>query len=137
MATSWGTRTLCNLTLQSHRQRKEQGYRLTTHPTTDLLLSANTNDYFPGGHPEDHVALIPDPSNWDAFDHDLNPHNWAPKKKILATILVTQISWLVQFASAIDASVMDGIEDKFKIGPYISSLATGETLCTFASLEYC
>lgn len=126
MATSTGTRFLCNLTIQAHRQRKEQSHRIARHPTTELALSPTTNDQASVGHSEDYVTLIPDPADWDAFDQDLNPRNWALKKKLMATILVTQISWLVQFASAIDASVLDGIEAKFNIGPYVSALTIGQ-----------
>jgi hypothetical protein len=121
MATTNLTRYLRSLTLQSHLQFKALGERLARHPTTHLSL---TSSIFQGGSYDENIQLIPRLVNFDVFDRDLSPKMWSLKKKIITTILVTEISWLVQFASAIDACAPEAIETRFGVGPYVSALAT-------------
>lgn len=128
MATSKTTRILSNLSLQSHRQRRTLSHRLAQHPTTALSLRSRSSSLESRhSHPQDtdSAELIPALARWDDWDRDLDPIHWSNSRKILATALVTQISWLVQFASAVDAAVVEGIEAEFGVGPYISALATG------------
>lgn len=126
MSETKSTYWLSRFTVQSRRQRVAQSHRLAAHPTTEISMSPN--NWFPGrGRPSDYARLIPDPASWEFYDRDLNPRNWPVKKKVLATTMVAQISWLVQFASAVDASNTAGLEEKFNVGSYISSLATGKS----------
>ncbi|KAH8175536.1 major facilitator superfamily protein [Sarocladium implicatum] len=126
MATSKTTRLLSNLTLQSHRQRSTLAHRLAQHPPTALSLRSRSSSLESRQQIDaDGVELLPALARWDAWDRDLDPVRWSRARKILATALVTQISWLVQFASAVDAAVAEGLEAEFGVGPYVSALATG------------
>lgn len=123
-------RILANLTLQSHRQLRRIESRLVQHPGTSVSLRSRTSSVNSNGALEEVTStdaeLIPSLANWDVYDNDLDPMAWSVRHKLFATGIVTYISWLVQFASSVDAGVTEGIEAEFGVGRITSSLATGE-----------
>ena len=63
--------------------------------------------------------------SWDTYDNHLNPKNWSFTKKLSATLLVTAISFSVQYASAADSMASGKIEADFFVDSTVESLATG------------
>ncbi|PCH06619.1 Major facilitator superfamily domain, general substrate transporter [Penicillium occitanis (nom. inval.)] len=62
---------------------------------------------------------------WAEYERDLNPKNWPFFKKLGTTLLVTAISFTVQYASAIDSAVAEKIQAEFGVDDVVESLATG------------
>lgn len=74
----------------------------------------------------DNVGIaIPDAASWDTADEDLDPKNWPLARKLNATLLVTLISFAVQYASAVDSAAAEKIEADFGVSAVTESLATG------------
>ncbi len=63
--------------------------------------------------------------SWDTYDSHLNPKNWPFAKKLSATLLVTAISFSVQYASAADSMAAELIEAEFFVNSTVETLATG------------
>ena len=63
--------------------------------------------------------------SWDTYDNHLNPKSWSFTKKLSATLLVTAISFSVQYVSAADSMASEKIEADFFVNSTVESLATG------------
>ncbi|KAF2119478.1 major facilitator superfamily domain-containing protein [Lophiotrema nucula] len=61
----------------------------------------------------------------------LNPHNWSYRRRISATMLIASIGFVVGFASAIDASILQPAAAEFGVSEVVEALATGLYLIGF------
>jgi hypothetical protein len=64
----------------------------------------------------------------DREDIDVNPRKWPLWKKLNATLIVTAISFVVQYASAVDSAAAERIQAEFGVSAVAESLATGLSL---------
>lgn len=70
-------------------------------------------------------SLIPISMAWAEYERNLNPENWPFFRKPGTTLLVTAISFTVQYASAVDSAVAEKIQAEFGVNAVVESLATG------------
>ncbi|PMD38384.1 MFS general substrate transporter [Hyaloscypha variabilis F] len=61
----------------------------------------------------------------------LNPHNWSYKTRILSTIMIASIGFIVGFASSIDSAALTQAAEEFGVSEVAESLATGLFLVGF------
>jgi hypothetical protein len=66
-------------------------------------------------------------------DDPSNPHNWGVAVRILSTLLIASIGFIVGFASAIDSSALAEAAKDFGVSEVAESLATG---MFFVSISY-
>ncbi|RFU72901.1 mfs general substrate transporter [Trichoderma arundinaceum] len=64
-------------------------------------------------------------------DSDVNPRKWPIWRKLVATLIVTAISFVVQYASAVDSAAAEKIQEEFGVSAVAESLATGLFLVGF------
>lgn len=107
------------MSLQSLRQQRQIAARLDK-----WLENQRPSENDKGDEPVENL-FSPSPTSWDEFDNDLNPKNWSFSRKLIATLLVTAISFTVQFASAIDSAAAEKIQHDFGVSAVTESLATG------------
>ena len=55
----------------------------------------------------------------------LNPHNWSNLKRMLITLLVAFIAFIVGFASSVDSAAIQQARIEFGVSKVTESLATG------------
>lgn len=73
-------------------------------------------------------SKLPDPQpseQRDDDDIDVNPRKWPRWKKLVATLIVTAISFVVQYASAVDSAAAERIQEEFGVSAVAECLATG------------
>lgn len=63
----------------------------------------------------------------DEEDINVNPRKWSIWKKLVATLIVTAISFVVQYASAVDSAAAERIQAEFGVSAVAESLATGSS----------
>jgi multidrug resistance protein len=61
----------------------------------------------------------------------LNPHNWSYGTRILATIMIAWIGFIVGFASSVDSAALAQAAEEFGVSKVTESLATGLFLVGF------
>lgn len=71
------------------------------------------------------ISNSPPHNQEDKDDIDVNPRKWPIWKKLDATLIVTAISFVVQYASAVDSASAERIQAEFGISAVAESLATG------------
>lgn len=98
--------------------------RLTEKPP----ISLSESDETPVSKPE--VSNSPPSERQDDEDIDINPRKWPFWKKLSATLIVTAISFVVQYASAVDSAAAERIQAEFGVSAVAESLATGLSLNT-------
>ncbi|KAE9368694.1 MFS general substrate transporter [Stipitochalara longipes BDJ] len=61
----------------------------------------------------------------------LNPHNWSYSTRILGTIMIASIGFIVGFASSVDSAALTQAAEEFGVSEVAESLATGLFLIGF------
>lgn len=59
-------------------------------------------------------------------DDVTDAHSWSWGKRMIATVIISVISAVVGFASAIDSAALNQAMEEFNVGEVVGSLATGE-----------
>ena len=62
---------------------------------------------------------------WDGPDDPLNPHNWGTPRRVVATILVSLITFSVTATSSIDAAITKQSSEEYHVSLAAGSLTTG------------
>ena len=68
---------------------------------------------------------------YDSETDPLNPHNWSYATRIMATILIAWIGFIVGFASSVDSAALTQAASEFRVSEVAESLATGLFLVGF------
>lgn len=59
-------------------------------------------------------------------DDETDAHSWSYRRRMMATTIISVISGVVGFASAIDSAALTQAMEEFKVGEVVGSLTTGE-----------
>jgi MFS family permease len=112
--------------MKSFRQKREIALRVRLHSDQDKdVLPPKSDKYFEAG-----INIIK--GNWDDYDEDLDPKNWHVLQKLAATLFVTAIAFVTQYASAVDSAAAGKIQKELNVGILAESWATGIYLLGFA-----
>ncbi len=113
-------------TMQSFRQRRQIA-ACVRHRYKDDNVTSIPSSYAPPAQ-DNYPGVLPPvrPSlSWEEYDTHLSPKKWTFVKKLSTTLLVTAISFSVQYASAVDSMASEKIEAEFRASTVVESLATG------------
>lgn len=69
-------------------------------------------------------------------DDVTDAHSWSWRKRMIATTIISVISAVVGFASAIDSAALTQAMEEFKVGEIVGSLATGKILLIVICIAY-
>ena len=68
---------------------------------------------------------------YESEKDNMNPHNWNYRTRVLATIMIASIGFIVGFASSIDSAALTQASQEFGVSEVTESLATGLFLVGF------
>lgn len=71
------------------------------------------------------ISNLPPSEQHDQEDIDINPRKWPMWTKLGATLTVTSIAFVVQYASAVDSAAAERIQAEFGVSAVTETLATG------------
>lgn len=114
--------------MQSFLQRRQIAARSVLQLTEKPPISLSESDETAVSKPE--VSNSPPSERQHDEDIDINPRKWPLWKKLSATLIVTAISFVVQYASAVDSAAAERIQAEFGVSAVAESLATGLSLST-------
>ncbi|KAJ5336566.1 uncharacterized protein N7506_004588 [Penicillium brevicompactum] len=80
-------------------------------------------------NPNAHVFVV----GWESDDDPLNPRNFSYTRRMVATLLVTALAFIVGAASAIESGVLPQITETYGVSEVVGSLVTGVYLLGFAA----
>lgn len=72
-------------------------------------------------NPNSHVFVV----GWESEDDPLNPRNFSYTRRMVATLLVTALAFIVGAASAIESGVLPQITETYGVSEVVGSLVTG------------
>ena len=105
-----------------------------THETTRTApgqtmtgMDVRTRQTNEGGHGKEKVFIV----EFQGQNGPLNPHTWSMVKKVAATLLISQVGFIVGWASSIDSAALKPAMEKFGVSAMVESLATGTYLIGF------
>ena len=110
--------------LRETTTQSSMGTRLGNTLTGVNVRSRSTNE---GGHSQGKVFVV----GYAGEDDPLNPHNWSVARKVVITILVAWIGFIVGFASSVDSAALPQAMEEFGVSEVVESLATGLYLVGF------
>jgi hypothetical protein len=111
--------------MESFLQRRRIAARSVLKLTKKPPISLSESDDAAINKPE-LPDLQPNVKN-DDEDIDVNPRKWSTWRKLFATLIVTAISFVVQYASAVDSAAAERIQAEFGVSAVAESLATGSS----------
>lgn len=109
--------------MQSFLQRQKIAARSVLQLKENPPICLSESDETAIDKPE--IANSPSREQQDKEDIDVNPRKWSIWKKLCATLIVTAISFVVQYASAVDSAAAERIQAEFGVSAVAESLATG------------
>ncbi|KAL9468647.1 hypothetical protein ACSS6W_010341 [Trichoderma asperelloides] len=115
--------------MQSFLQRRKIAARSVLKLTEKLPISLSESDETAINKPT--ISNSPHHEQHADEDIDVNPRKWPIWKKLGATLIVTAISFVVQYASAVDSGAAERIQSEFGVSAVAESLATGLFLVGF------
>ncbi|PON26416.1 hypothetical protein TGAM01_v204892 [Trichoderma gamsii] len=115
--------------MQSFIQRRKIAAQSVLQLTENPPISLSESDETAVNKPE--LSNSPPSEQQDRQDIDVNPRKWPLWKKLSATLIVTAISFVVQYASAVDSAAAERIQAEFGVSAVAESLATGLFLVGF------
>ncbi|CAG8229462.1 unnamed protein product [Penicillium salamii] len=72
--------------------------------------------------PNSHVFVV----GWEGENDPLNPYNFSYTRRMVATLLVTALAFIVGAASAIESGVLPQITEAYGVSDVVGSLVTGK-----------
>lgn len=72
-------------------------------------------------NPNSHVFVV----GWESDTDPLNPRNFSYTRRMVATLLVTALAFIVGAASAIESGVLPQITETYGVSEVVGSLVTG------------
>lgn len=112
--------------MQSFLQRRKIAARSVLKLTEKLPISLSESDETAINKPT--ISNSPHHEQHADEDIDVNPRKWPIWKKLGATLIVTAISFVVQYASAVDSGAAERIQSEFGVSAVAESLATGSSI---------
>ncbi|KAJ5357580.1 hypothetical protein N7541_004738 [Penicillium brevicompactum] len=93
------------------------------------LAGIDVQKQLDSSNPNSHVFVV----GWESDDDPLNPRNFSYTRRMVATLLVTALAFIVGAASAIESGVLPQITETYGVSEVVGSLVTGVYLLGFAA----
>ena len=86
-----------------------------------FLAGIDIQKQLDSSNPNSHVFVV----GWESDDDPLNPRNFSYTRRMVATLLVTALAFIVGAASAIESGVLPQITETYGVSEVVGSLVTG------------
>ena len=77
---------------------------------------------------------------WDEDEDPFNPHNWSDLCRVLTTLMIAAIAFVVTAASSIDSAILPQAAEEFGVSEVVENLATGMgstgNIASLAAVQY-
>ncbi|CAG7918365.1 unnamed protein product [Penicillium olsonii] len=98
-------------------------------PLAQSLPGIEIQKQLDASSPNSHIFVV----GWEGENDPLNPYNFSYARRMVATLLVTALAFIVGAASAIESGVLPQITEAYGVSEVVGSLVTGVYLLGFAA----
>ncbi|CAG8083462.1 unnamed protein product [Penicillium olsonii] len=98
-------------------------------PLAQSLPGIEIQKQLDASSPNSHIFVV----GWEGENDPLNPYNFSYARRMVATLLVTALAFIVGAASAIESGVLPQITEAYGVSEVVGSLVTGVYLLGFAT----
>ena len=95
-------------------------------PLAQSLPGIEIQKQLDASSPNSHIFVV----GWEGENDPLNPYNFSYARRMVATLLVTALAFIVGAASAIESGVLPQITEAYGVSEVVGSLVTGKSLLT-------